>query len=881
MNSSSPNSGASGSPVSPPPPISFFLVLPDGSCTPATPKNLKIVMKQARSDARKQAKAKRMEKAAEIQMALEDRAAARRLYQELAELERAHLRWAAQLNVRVRPDKPNSRTSPVKKRLTLAPMAGAKSSQSGPPAASSWVIDDYGMRGVIWQQSYLGRKSPDFYRGAARDNWEYHVRDEAVLLDADGEPVIISNMGEDWIEIGAAWQAMEDASTRKNAKIQILAIAPFDADMSREEMIAALRHFCESVLVPLQLPYSAVIHRAPDGGDERNVHPHIAFSLRPMRRVDAYSWEVADEVCGELDGKDGVQMLRHLWAHSMSEAAERAQRNMTYTGLGYGARGLDLETGEHLDEPRSAMVRRGERVPAHERNRIKNARNAQRRRIRDCDSKIAALTKVRDAALAHVAAEHNERPWRRLSTTSESPQRARLCAAAGKSEPAPRLKPAHRARRNHVPLQSAAKATGPSAITPPRLVSAHAAAVQAGPTTPSSPPQDGDDRLPSGPRTGAAPPLTSSKPVAPPIRLSPSTAALRGSERLIASGMQRRRLALRHASETQDMLLELVPSAPQRKREAKPLAPSHQKPENALPIPIEQILLALQTERSRRGKGGKPAQPLPDRSSDPDWIPPFDEQGMPAEALRDVLLALARAPAEIDVDRDGRIVASRSHPAVAELLDVWRGDAGVQPLAVEVFARAGRVGWERWPEQIADAMEQHARARTGDRNAGAQERAPAHVSIERKAARLRRARWNSPVDGGRDARRALSTIATIPSRRWLEANPMTSYSYEAARAIIEDRARLAKLNKIDAYIGDFGSGALDLHPMALKTIGADEQWLARANIQEELATMRAEQQRVVTAMVNEADRRPLAFAKAGRRFWPRDLEPRHLERLDR
>ncbi|MFX6011294.1 hypothetical protein ABTE87_21625, partial [Acinetobacter baumannii] len=81
------------------------------------------------------------------------------------------------------------------------------------------------------QQSYLGRKSADFYRGAARDNWEYDVRDEAVVLGPDGEPIIISNMGDDWVEIGVGWQAMEDASTRKNAKIQIRAIAPFDADM--------------------------------------------------------------------------------------------------------------------------------------------------------------------------------------------------------------------------------------------------------------------------------------------------------------------------------------------------------------------------------------------------------------------------------------------------------------------------------------------------------------------------------------------------------------------------------------------------------------------------------------------------------------------------
>ncbi len=367
-------------------------------------------MKQARSEARKQAKIKRHEKAVELQMALEDRAAARRLLAELAETERDRIRYAARFKVRVRPEKPDTRTSPVTKRLTVTAMKAPRTLGGDQRLASSWVVDDFGMRGIIWQQSYLGRRSPSFYRGAARDNWEYDVRDEAVLLDAAGEPIIISNMGEDWVEIGAAWQAMEDDSTRKNAKIQIRAIAPFDSDMGQGEMVAALRHFCETVLEPLGLSYSAVIHAPPEHGDERNFHPHLAFSLRPMRRVEAYSWDVADEVRGELDGKDGVQMLRHLWAHSMSEAAERAQRNMRYTSLGYGARGLDLEAGSHLGEGRSAIVARGGQVWAHERNRIRNARNAVRRAIRDADKKIAALSKVRDAAIAQMAAERSEAP---------------------------------------------------------------------------------------------------------------------------------------------------------------------------------------------------------------------------------------------------------------------------------------------------------------------------------------------------------------------------------------------------------------------------------------------------------------------------------------
>ena len=356
-------------------------------------------MRQARSEARKAARIRRQEKAAQLQSSLEDRAAARRLLKELAEADRSIAKWH-RFQVRSMPEKPAKATSPVVKRnMGASSSTPHERGATRPQAASSWVVDSAGFRGVIWQQTYLGRKSQGFYRGAARDNWEYECRDEAVVRDAAGEPIIISNMGEDWVEIGTAWQCLEDASARKNAKIQIRVIAPFDADMSQEEMIAALRHFCSTVLEPLGLPYSAVIHEPSEEGDQRNFHPHISLSLRPMRRIEPYTWEIADEVRGELDGRDGVQMLRHLWAHSMTEAAQGSGRNMQYTGLGYGARGIDFEAGEHLGEARNAMVRRGQHVAVHERNRIKAERNRLRARMRDLDRKIAALTAIRDNVL--------------------------------------------------------------------------------------------------------------------------------------------------------------------------------------------------------------------------------------------------------------------------------------------------------------------------------------------------------------------------------------------------------------------------------------------------------------------------------------------------
>lgn len=801
MNSRAANSGGFAGPVPPPPPIEFYLVLPDGSCIPATARNCRIVMKQARDEARKQAKIRRHEKAVEVQMALEDRAAARRLMRELAEVELDRIRYAARIRVLVRPDKPETRTSPVEKRLTLTPLTNRTVTRVH--AASSWVIDDRGMRGVIWQQSYFGRKSPNFYRGAARDNWEYDVRDEAVLRDAEGEPVIISNMGDDWIEIGAAWQAMEDASVRKNAKIQIRAIAPFDADMSQEEMILALRHFCETVLEPLGLPYSAVIHRPSDGGDERNFHPHLAFSLRPMRRVEPYCWEVADEVRGELDGKDGVQMLRHLWAHSMSEAAEWARSNRRYTGLGYGARGLDLEAGEHLGEGRAAMVKRGDNVWAHERNRIKNARNAARRAIRDADRKIAALTKVRDAAVANMAAR------------SEGDVRTRVVSSA---RPGIGLAPlkcsSHR--------QASDEMLAVSSISPER------------------PPLVASTGREKGPRHRVSL-VASQKPHVSPMPMKPAVETTRFSPMPLRSSRRLRNEAV------QPLITSRQPEPPDRLVLSKPVT----------------ILAKLKVAKTI----GERAPPLIASRADAGLVPTLSVRAKVAGTLKPPLVPSSRAShtdlkaaAKIDellhalaaarVERDKKRAAARNRAKEASRPTALQ-DEDVQTSPTE-------------PKPVKLAQSQ----------------SPPSVRtvpiVSQQGQRCRR-RWAS------DDRNITPTRTELDTREWLEAHPRMPFEANGAPLLdAADRLQLDGIRNRDVYVSDYGGGtSLTIDGAKAHAMGVSDEWLARPEIQRALGEIRADQQKVVTEMLGEADRRPLDFSRHGIRIWPRDLDPSHLKRLDR
>ena len=689
-------------------------------------------MKQARSEARKQAKIKRHEKAVELQMALEDRAAARRLERELAELHRGSIRWAARFKVRSEPPRPARRTSPVVKHG-----GGMSAGRSGvvvdtPRAPSSWVVDGLGMKGIIWQQSYCGRKSPGFRHGAARAHWEYIVRDEAVLLGPDGEPVIVSNMGEDWVEIGAAWQAMEDATTRANGKIQIRCIAPFDADMSEAEMVDALTHFCTTVLDPLDLPYSAAIHRPPPGGDSRNFHPHIALSLRPMRRVEPYCWDIADEVCGELDGRDGVQMLRHLWSHAMSEAAERAGSNRRYTGFGYGARGLDLDAGEHLGEARSAIVARGGQVWAHERNRMKHQRNALRRAVRDADRKIAALTTILDAARARIA------------QAQASPVIGTIIRAAPPVS--------HAAVRSPSEVARSASACAQPRVEPARMRTAGCAALPARMSTPADGVEGKRAALPPGTSPRIAGQRIAAPLLSPVAAVAVANVALAGPRRTVSTSAAEARRLTAHTIDVGPAAELIVSQMPREDRTRRASMPVH----TATPL-----IAATSSPASRTIED-------------------------------DLLHRLARARARRERDR----VAKRRRDRQMLLSDT-------------------------------------------------------------------------------------PTLADRPRLDLLEAFPVTPAAAIPVAALAEDHERLRLLMRIDAYVADYGGEGLDVGTAALKAIGADDAWLTRPWVQRGLEVVRVKQQAVVAAMVADADARPLAYAKAGTRFWPRDLDADQLRRLDR
>lgn len=387
----------------------------DGSWVAADSPALRRALRQDRSAERVLARDARKRRMRRIQAELEDAQAVRRLLEEMREIEYGQRRFTASLRCKVREARPRRDfRRPLKSQPPSRP--------SRMPRMRLPAIDDRGRLGVFYRQSYVRAGGQKAGLGCARRFWFYTVRDGATLLDADGMPMLISNMGEDIFAIGDAWVVSETAAraSRKNAKIQFRIEVALDAAATQGEMVEAVRLFCEKSFGLLDLPYSATIHKPGPDGDARNWHAHILFAHRPLRPTEAGQWEVADDLVTELDGADGVQMLRHLWAHAMTQAAEDAGRHQEYTGLSYAARGLDLQSQTHLGPALAAAVARGDYVAAQQRNLLIAAANDQRLLRRDLAKKRDALIRLRDAVVArkHGVGEVARSVGRRVRITA-------------------------------------------------------------------------------------------------------------------------------------------------------------------------------------------------------------------------------------------------------------------------------------------------------------------------------------------------------------------------------------------------------------------------------------------------------------------------------
>ncbi|MGN8000846.1 MobA/MobL family protein [Sphingomonas sp. 22176] len=449
----------------------------DGTWVAEGGREVKKALRQDRCVERKRMREQVQVRSRQLWAACEDARSARRLAKELADWENAFRRWGASVRVQDKPRKAQARSR--------------KAAKKAPPSRRSpscfKMKDALGRIGVYIRGDYSRAGGKGGAPGCAARHFDYTMRDGAALADVDGEPVLLSNIGHTIDEIRAGWGAIEAVARalRKNAKIQVRFVLALDADASDAEKIDAVRRFGD-IFEALGLPYSAVIHRPDQDGDDRNWHVHFLTSFRPAKQIAYSEWKFADDLVTAIDGPEGMRTLRHLWAHAQTEAARHAGRDVEYTGLSYGARGLDLEAQQHLGPALSDLVARGETVAAHTRNVAIAARNVARMDIQDLSSKRDALARIKEAIL-----EAQRRELLRLGSTGFKKIEAPRMVTPRKSPSIADTKPA-----NGLPSQRQAETI--ASVSPPDPLSrVGAAAVKIGVAGQLSQKEDREETLSS------------------------------------------------------------------------------------------------------------------------------------------------------------------------------------------------------------------------------------------------------------------------------------------------------------------------------------------------------------------------------------------------
>lgn len=319
-------------------------VLMQGSGQQLTPVAARQVLKAAKADA-SLARVSRQNARA---MAAEERRIDRRFRRWLRNLHRRdHRFW-----VRVRT--PRSQRIPMARRTEKRDTRNRCSL----PAYRAPILDKLGRRGIFLSFEYDGARRNSF--GVFRRRAEYSLQSDGVRQDLLGRPIYVSNMGRTPEEICEAADALEGImrAERANAKLSVNAILQLPYDASVEQQLEIVRRFCSQVFEAHDLPYVAVLHKADEAGDQRNVHAHITFAFRPMVRVGDHRWAVSTDLRTDLDGPDQFYEYRRRAAAIMTTVMRKAGHRHTYTHLSNAERGLAIIPQKKLGKAKASQVRR-------------------------------------------------------------------------------------------------------------------------------------------------------------------------------------------------------------------------------------------------------------------------------------------------------------------------------------------------------------------------------------------------------------------------------------------------------------------------------------------------------------------------------------------
>ena len=190
-------------------------------------------------------------------------------------------------------------------------------------------------------------------------------RDQELTGDDAGALSFGSEIGETPAERHRFWQALEERE-RADGRVQGRVQCELPAGLEPRDYREIVERFCEAFR-ERDLPFWAAVHRphVAEGSDPRNIHLHVVWSERPVRRRAAGVWDFAARKDREARGPAWVVGMRDRFCEIAADVQRcRAEaRGEPAVGLydarGYAELGIDKVPGEHLGRRRMRLERAG------------------------------------------------------------------------------------------------------------------------------------------------------------------------------------------------------------------------------------------------------------------------------------------------------------------------------------------------------------------------------------------------------------------------------------------------------------------------------------------------------------------------------------------
>lgn len=245
-------------------------------------------------------------------------------------------------------------------------------------------------------------------------------------------------------DIGQAWNAIEAVETRKNSQTaKMIDGLAFPHGIDAEARKRMLTDFMREQFGRKGFIWTASIHTPDKDGDERNYHAHVMWNERPLsadgfaktKDREATSFETREaalvamrERWAALSAKQleraGLPLEAERWRHAHLKLPEQEQLARARGDTEFAERLADREPTKHLGRATVALERKGIRTERGDAWKATEARNDQRRALRQ---QGAAL----EWEETRLAAKERRRAAYEAQHEQAAPQTVRLYRGVG------------------------------------------------------------------------------------------------------------------------------------------------------------------------------------------------------------------------------------------------------------------------------------------------------------------------------------------------------------------------------------------------------------------------------------------------------------------